>query len=203
LEAIGEENNVHFEVIYEMCNADPEVLDEVVAKYVNDEVDLMIGIATPVAKTFEIMTAQLDIPVLFAALSDPQGSGLVKPGVENADIIGALNYIDMNAAMELFRKTTPNAEGIEQAVNSFVLSGAIEQYGNDLANLGIATANMAKSILVDGNNPANLPLISIGEGVVTISPELGEILGVDSKEIGVALQPLVAQIGPFEVVIGN
>lgn len=198
LEAIGEQNNIRFEVIYEFCNADPEVLDQVVAKYINDEVDLMIGIATPAVKSFEILTSGVNFPVIFAALSDPQGAGLVKPGVENADIMGVINYIDMNAAMNLFHDTTPNAEMIEKAVSDFVLSGTIEKFGNDFANLGISTANMTKSILVDGNNPANMPLISFENGNVTISPELGELLGVDSNEVGVALEPLFNMIGSFE-----
>lgn len=197
LEAIGEANNVRFEVVYEYCNADPEVLDQVVAKYIEDEVDLMIGVATPVAKSFEIMTEGMNIPVIFAALSDPQGAGIVKPGIENAGIMGVLNYIDMNAAMELFRETTPRAGQIEDAVNSFVLSGTIQNFGNDFVNLGIATANMTKSILIDGNNPANMPVITIENGNLTISPELGEMLGVDSKELGIALEPIMQQISAY------
>ncbi len=186
LESIGEQYNVNFEVVYEYCNADPEVLDQVVAKYITDEVDLMIGIATPVAKSFEIMAESVNTPVIFAALSNPEGSGLVKEGAADTDIISVLNYIDYNAVIDLVNDTTP-----------FVLTGTIEDYQNDLTALGIGAANMAKSILIDGNNPANIPIISISEGTITISPELSELIGVDKEDLEAALEPIIARLSGF------
>ncbi len=186
LEDIGEKNNVNFEVVYEYCDADPEVLDQVVAKYISDEVDLVVGVATPVAESFRILAEGINTPVIFAALSDPEGAGLVEEGAADANIIGVLDYIDLNAVLDLINNNTP-----------FVLKGSIEDYQTDFANLGIEAANMAKSILIDGNNPANIPVVSITDGNISISPELADLIGIDSKELEAALEPLVEKISSY------
>ena len=56
---------------------------------------------------------------------------------------------------------------------------------------------MAKSILIDGNNPANIPVVSITDGNISISPELADLIGIDSKELEAALEPLVEKISSY------
>lgn len=195
LEALGEENNVHFDVIYEYCDADPEVLDQVVAGYVNKQVDLVIGVATPAAKTVEILTRGMNIPVIFAALSDPEGAGLVRSGISDADVTGALDYVDTNAVLNLIFTNTP-AETIDSV--TLAVNGAFENYGADYANLGIEAANMAKSILVDGNNPANVPVLSLENGTVDVSEQFCELFGFSRDEVKGAFESLIEGIGNFQ-----
>lgn len=49
LETLGKEKGVTFEVSYDNCNADANVLNQIIANFQADEVDLMVGVATPVA----------------------------------------------------------------------------------------------------------------------------------------------------------
>ena len=49
LAALGEEHGVTFDVSYDNCNADANVLNQIIANFIADDVDLMIGVATPVA----------------------------------------------------------------------------------------------------------------------------------------------------------
>ena len=59
------------------CNLDGSVMQQIISNFIADEVDLMVGVATPVAMTMQGMTEDNGIPVVFAAVSDPLGAGLV------------------------------------------------------------------------------------------------------------------------------
>lgn len=54
------------------------MLNQIIANFMADKVDLMIGVATPVAVAMQAATEGTDIPVVFAAVSDPVGAGLVE-----------------------------------------------------------------------------------------------------------------------------
>ncbi|MBQ6325006.1 MAG: ABC transporter, partial [Clostridia bacterium] len=77
LEAIGQEKGVTFEVNYDNGNADNSVIQQIIANFIADQVDLMVGVATPVAMQMQGMTEDNGIPVVFAAVSDPLSAELV------------------------------------------------------------------------------------------------------------------------------
>ncbi len=112
LDAIGAEKGVTFEIDYDNCNADSSVLQQIVQNFITAEVDLMVGVATPVAKCMQTMTEDNQIPVVFAAVSDPT-DGLVdsmeKPG---ANITGTSDYLDTNAVLNLIFAANPDAKKI-------------------------------------------------------------------------------------------
>ena len=78
LKEIGEEQDVNFDVSYDNCNADANVMEQIISDFQADNVDLMVGIATPVAMRMQSATEGTDTPVVFSAVSDPVGSGLVE-----------------------------------------------------------------------------------------------------------------------------
>lgn len=47
LEELGQEQGVTFDVSYDICNGDANVLNQIIANFIADDVDLMIGVATP------------------------------------------------------------------------------------------------------------------------------------------------------------
>ena len=113
LAAIGQEKGVTFEISYDNCNADSAVLNQIIANFIADKVDLMIGVATPVAVAMQAATEGTDIPVVFAAVSDPVGAGLVEsleaPG---ANITGTSDYLDTDAILDLIFAANPDARNI-------------------------------------------------------------------------------------------
>ena len=113
LAAIGQEKGVTFEISYDNCNADSAVLNQIIANFMADKVDLMIGVATPVAVAMQAATEGTDIPVVFAAVSDPVGAGLVEsleaPG---ANITGTSDYLDTDAILDLIFAANPDAKSI-------------------------------------------------------------------------------------------
>ena len=66
---IHSEKGVNFEIFYDNCNADSTVLTQIIADFVVDDVDLMVGVATPVAVQMQADTADSRIPVVFSAVS--------------------------------------------------------------------------------------------------------------------------------------
>ena len=113
LAAIGQEKGVTFEISYDNCNADSAVLNQIIANFIADKVDLMIGVATPVAVALQAATEGTDIPVVFAAVSDPVSAGLVEsleaPG---ANITGTSDYLDTDAILDLIFAANPGAKNI-------------------------------------------------------------------------------------------
>lgn len=113
LKSLGTANNVTFEVTYQNCNADSNVLQQIISDFITAKVDLMIGVATPVAMAMQAATEDNQIPVVFAAVSDPVGAGLVDsleaPG---ANITGSSDYLDTNAVMNLIFAADPDAKNI-------------------------------------------------------------------------------------------
>ena len=102
LSSIESEKNVKFDIAYDNCNADSNVLNQIVANFIADKVDLMVGVATPVAMAMQSATKDSDIPVVFSAVSDPISTKLVssleKPG---KNITGTSDYLDTASIMNL------------------------------------------------------------------------------------------------------
>lgn len=102
LAEIETEKGVKFEISYDNCNADANVMSQIIADFIADGVDLMVGVATPVAMAMQSATEDNGIPVIFSAVSDPISVELVEsleaPG---ANITGTSDYLDTNSVMNL------------------------------------------------------------------------------------------------------
>ena len=128
---IGEDKGVSFEILYDNCNADANVLSQIVANFQADSVDLMIGVATPVAIAMQTVTEGTETPVVFSAVSDPLSAGLVEsleaPG---ANITGTSDYLDTASIMNLIFAQDPDADMI----------GLLYNVGQDSSTTPIAAA---------------------------------------------------------------
>ena len=118
LDVIAAEKGVTFEIQEDNCNLDGSVMQQIIADFIADGVDLMVGVATPVAMTMQGMTEDTGIPVVFAAVSDPVGAGLVNsleaPG---ANITGTSDYLDTNSVFNLIFAANPEASKIALLYN--------------------------------------------------------------------------------------
>ena len=113
LKEIGDEKGVAFDVSYDNCNADANLLTQIISNFIADDVDIMIGVATPVAMAMQAATEDNGIPVVFAAVSDPVGAGLVEsmeaPG---SNVTGTSDYLDTAAVMQLITAADPDVKNI-------------------------------------------------------------------------------------------
>lgn len=63
--------------------------------------------------------------------------------------------------------------------DSFALNGAFVGYGVDYTKLGTITADMVVQVLVDGKDPATLPVTTFDNGIAMINTESCTALGYD------------------------
>lgn len=112
LKVAGEKNDVVFDVKVENCHADANVMNQIISNYCSS-VDLMIGVATPVAVAMQTATEDNKIPVVFAAVSDPVGAKLVKSAeAPGANITGTSDYLNTDAIMDLIFANDEKANNI-------------------------------------------------------------------------------------------
>ena len=131
LEAIGEEQGVTFEIEYQCGNADNATIQQIVADFIADDVDLMVGVATPVAMQMQAATEDNQIPVVFAAVSDPEGVELVESNdAPGANITGTSDFLNTNAVLDLVFAANPDADFI----------GLLYDPGQDASTTPIADA---------------------------------------------------------------
>ena len=163
LEKVGNDNNVKFDVKYDNCNADSSVLSQIVSNFKADKVDLMIGVATPVAMEMQAATEGTDIPVVFAAVSDPISTKLVdsmeKPG---KNITGTSDALDTAAIFKLIKAANPEIKKV----------GLLYDLGQDASTTAIADAKK----FLDENNI-----------------EYVEKTGTNVNEVKLAAESLVAE----------
>lgn len=162
LDERGQELGVEFTVDYDNCNADASVMGQIISNFQADKVDLMIGIATPVAMQMQAATEDSGTPVVFAAVSDPVSCGLVSsleaPG---ANLTGTSDYLDTRSVLNLIFALKPEASKI----------GLLYDVGQDSSATPIAEA---KEYLASKN--------------VTVV----ERTGTNAEEVTLAAQALVA-----------
>lgn len=111
LDAKGAELGVTFDYEEYTFNgqADQSILMQIAAELVADEVDVIIPVATPTAVVMQSATEESRIPVVFSAVSDPLGAGLVADiNAPGANITGTSDAIDTNAIFELMVAANPN-----------------------------------------------------------------------------------------------
>ena len=276
LEEIAEEEGVIFEIAEDNCNLDGSVMQQIISNFIADDVDLMVGVATPVAMTMQGMTEENKIPVVFAAVSDPEGAGLVASNdAPGANITGTSDFLNTTAVLDLIFAADPEAKkvallynpsedastapiktakeilgakGIEvkeytgsnpsevmlaadaivademdavftptdntimaaelsiyekfaeakiphyTGADSFALNGAFVGYGVDYANLGRVTGDMIAEILLEGADPATLPVQTFDNGTATVNTETCEAIGFDFDTIKAAFEPFCTQV---------
>ncbi|MCM1284431.1 MAG: ABC transporter substrate-binding protein [Muribaculaceae bacterium] len=133
LDAKGEELGVTFEYepYYENAQADSAVLNQIAADLVADNVDVIVAIATPVAMVMQSATEDTDIPVVFSAVSDPVGAGLVAAmDAPGGNVTGTSDALDTNTIMNLMKA----------ADNDVALVGLLYDTAQDSSTQAIADA---------------------------------------------------------------
>ena len=190
LDALGKQNNVKFDFSYDNCNEDPETLNRIVADFDTNGIDLMIGVATPVAMTMQSIAQGRNIPVVFAAISDDEGG-----------------YLDTNDILNILFAYLPDEEEVGvlyEMGEDYSKAGVdaatdyLDSTGIDYETIGIETANMVNDILVNGTVPSSIPLLTFDENqAATVNKEICDMLGLDYetvKEIYETVGPNISEL---------
>ena len=109
LEKSAADKGVSITILEQNANADASLMEQIISNFKAENVDLMVGVATPVAVRMQALTEGSGIPVVFAAVSDPVGAGLVesmeKPG---GNITGSSDGLNAEALLNLLFATKPD-----------------------------------------------------------------------------------------------
>lgn len=93
--------------------ADSTVLNQIASELIASDVDVIVPIATPAAMIMQNATEENQIPVVFSAVSDPVGAGLVAsmeaPG---SNITGTSDALNTEAVLELILAADPDIKKV-------------------------------------------------------------------------------------------
>ena len=103
---LGEGN---YAVDFKNAQGDNATVEQIVAKFVSDDVDLSYAISTPAAQAAYNQTEGKDIPVVFNAVTDPVAAGLVdsmdKPG---GHVSGVSDISPVEKQLKIVQEILPN-----------------------------------------------------------------------------------------------
>ena len=113
LDAKGAELGVTFDYADYTYNgqADATTLNQIVTQLIEDDVDIIIPIATPTAQIVQAATEDNQIPVVFSAVSDPVGAKLVASmDAPGANITGTSDALNTNTIMDMMLSVNPDTD---------------------------------------------------------------------------------------------
>lgn len=139
-------------VIYQNAQADMGVTQQIAAQFAAKPVDLMVGIATPMAQA--CYNAAGDIPTIFTAVSDPVSAGFAEAdgkadGKAVGEVTGTSDALPVAAQLATIRAMLPDAKKIgilytTSEVNSLstieTYKSLAPDYSFEIVESGISTA---------------------------------------------------------------
>lgn len=136
-EGITEGQNLN--VIYQNAQADGGTASQIVDNFIAKKVDLICGIATPMAQTAYSGAKKNDIPVIFTAVTDPIMAELANSdGTPVGEITGTSDKLPVEKQLEMIRKILPEAKtiGIMYSTSEINSVSAIEEYKKEAPAFG-------------------------------------------------------------------
>lgn len=121
LERLGLGDRV--DVTMENANGDMNLLQSIMQNLIGEEVDMIVAIATPAAQA--ALSSTTDIPIVFAAVSNPVEAGLVEdPSRPDGNVTGVSNSIPVEDIIELSKVLTPEVKTYGFLYNSSEINSA-------------------------------------------------------------------------------
>ncbi len=149
LKEAGYEEGKNLTIEYQNAQADTGNAATIADSFVNKKVDLICAIATPSAMSAYNSAMDADIPVIYTAVSDPVGAGLVNEDRTNVgNITGTSDKLPVTEQMALIRELMPDAKkiGILYTTSEANSVSTIqeykdhaEEYGFEIVDTGINT----------------------------------------------------------------
>lgn len=155
LEGLKQEGYIegdNLKVYYENAQADPGTANQIIDNFLAKKVDLISGIATPMAQSAYAATKKQDIPVIFTAVTDPIKAKLAKEdGTPVGEITGTSDKLPVEKQLEMIRTILPEAKtiGIIYSTSEANSIAAIEEYKAAAPNYGFEIVESGISTTAD------------------------------------------------------
>jgi putative ABC transport system substrate-binding protein len=127
-------------VTYDLQNAEGDMATtaSIAQKFAGDSLDLILGVATPTAQA--LAKAITDRPVLFTAVTDPVGAGLVEdPNAPSANVTGVSDMQPVKPILELVQTFRPDAKAVGMVYNAGESNSVflVQQAEKDAESMGL------------------------------------------------------------------
>ena len=135
----GIEEGVNLTVLYENSQTDGGTASQIATNFAGKNVDLMCGIATPMAQSLYSVAMKSDIPVIFTAVTDPVAAELANAdGTPVGEITGTSDKLPVEAQLKMIREILPDAKtiGIMYTTSEVNSESAIAEYKELAPNYG-------------------------------------------------------------------
>ena len=113
LDAKAKELGVTFDYTLYNGQGDATTLNQIGAELVGKGVDLIVPIATPAVKIMQSATEDTEIPIVFSAVSDPVGSGIVDAlDAPGGRITGTSDALNTKGLLDLMLAQNPDVKTV-------------------------------------------------------------------------------------------
>lgn len=138
LEELGLKEGEDFVIDLQNAQGDTATAETIADKLVNDKHDLIYAIATPAAQSVANKTK--DIPIVVAAVTDPQSSGLVETNEKpNTNVTGVSDLTPVKRQIELLKEIAPDTKKV---AIMYANSEDNSRFQADIAKIEIEKLNM-------------------------------------------------------------
>ncbi|MBS6956831.1 MAG: ABC transporter substrate-binding protein [Enterocloster asparagiformis] len=151
LKEAGIEEGKNLTIDYENALTDGGTASQIATTFAGKQVDLMCGIATPMAQAEYGVAKKSDIPVIFTAVTDPVAAELANPdGTPVGEVTGTSDKLPVEAQLKMIREILPEAKtiGIMYTTSEVNSESAIAEYkelapsyGFEIVESGISVPN--------------------------------------------------------------
>jgi putative ABC transport system substrate-binding protein len=146
----GYEEGKNLKITYKNSQADTGIANQIISNFVSNKVDLICGIATPMAQAAYSAARKQNIPVIFTAITDPIEAELAnEDGTPVGEVTGTSDKLPVEKQLEMITQITPNVKKIgiiycTSEVNSISAIAEYKElapkYGVEIVDKGISTS---------------------------------------------------------------
>lgn len=152
LKEAGIEEDKNLKVYYDNAQTDTGTAGTIADSYVSKKVDLVCAIATPSAMSAYNSCMKEDIPVVYTAVSDPVGAGLVKKDGANAgNVTGSCDLLPVEEQLKMIRAMMPEAKkiGILYTTSEANSVSTIKEYKEKAGEYGFEIVDTGINTIAD------------------------------------------------------
>ena len=131
LEEAGLKEGENLTILYENAQTDGSVANQINTSFASQKVDLICGIATPMAQSAYGVGKKNNIPVIYTAITDPVAAELANAdGTPVGEITGTSDKLPVKEQLEMIRAILPDAKtiGILYTTSEANSAATIEEY---------------------------------------------------------------------------
>lgn len=99
------------------AEGDMATASSIAQKFASDDLDLILGVATPTSQA--VVKAVTDTPIVFTAVTDPVGAGLVSNAeAPDANVTGVSDLLPMGPTIDLIKQVVPEIKTLGVMYNA-------------------------------------------------------------------------------------